>query len=60
MPSALIHQGLRAAVPEHFKSQVPRFLTLSTGLTLSEDSKIVAAGRQMSDKTWDRPEIPVL
>lgn len=60
MPSALIHQGLRAAVPEHFESQVPRFLTLSTSLTLSEDSKIVAAGRQMSDKTWDRPEIPVL
>lgn len=50
MSSALAHQGLRAAVPDHFKTQVPGFHTLSTSLAHSEDSKIIAAGRQMSDR----------
>lgn len=40
MPSALIHQRLRTAVPEHFGTQVP----------YKYQSKIIAAGRQISDR----------
>jgi len=58
-PSALTHQGLSAAAPEHLKIQVPGLLTLGkSGTFLRFKSHSCREANEW--QTWDRPEIPVL